>query len=101
MEVKQDLELAIKKMILTQCRVKGVRPEEIPTSDPVIGSQGVVQLDSLDAVEIVTALERTFGLKADAMPLKNIFRSYKELTEYISKQVSDEKIQQFIKDNSF
>ena len=96
MDTNTNLEIALKKMIIKQCRVKGVKPEDIPANDPVVGSQGAVQLDSLDAVEIVTCLERSFGLKAEGMPLKNIFRSYTELSNYVAQNAPPEKLNQFI-----
>ncbi len=100
MNVNPSLELALKKMIFKQCRVKGIKPEEVPATDPVIGSLGLVQLDSLDAVEIVTALEKSMGLKAEGATLKNIFKSYNELNLYITQNVAEEKINQFISENS-
>jgi acyl carrier protein len=90
-----SLLLSLKKMVVAECHVRGVKPEDIPTADPVIGGTGLVQLDSLDAVEIVTCIERTLGLKADSMPLKNIFRSYEELATYIEKHAAPDKIAAF------
>jgi len=90
-----SLHLSLKKMVIKECAVRGVKPEDIPDTDPVIGGTGLVQLDSLDAVEIVTCLERHLGLKAEGMPLKNIFRSYNELAAYIEQNAPPEKIESF------
>lgn len=88
--------LSLKKMVVKECHVRGVKAADIPDTDPVIGSTGIVQLDSLDAVEIVTCIERNFALKADSMPLKNIFRSYNELATYIEQNSEKEKLAAFI-----
>ncbi len=87
-----ELTFALKKMVIEQCRVKGVQAAQIANSDPVIGGQGLLQLDSLDAVEIVTSLERNLDLKADAMPLKNMFRSFDELARFVESHAATEKM---------
>ena len=63
---------------------------------PVIGGMGLVQLDSLDAVEIATAIEQIFEIKAETMPFKNIFRSYNELSGYISAHAPKARIEDFV-----
>ncbi|RYZ85942.1 MAG: hypothetical protein EOP06_15455 [Proteobacteria bacterium] len=74
----ESLENSLKLMVIQTCRIKGVSPSQINNDDPVIGSMGAAQLDSLDAVEIATTLEREFGLRAEEMPLKTIFKSYSQ-----------------------
>ena len=92
----EELQLSLKKMVLETCRVKGVKPEDITNEEPVIGGRGAAPLDSLDAVEIATSLERHFGLRAENMPMKNIFHSYKLLNDYIGQHAPADRIEQFI-----
>jgi acyl carrier protein len=90
------LHLSLKNMVIKECRVRGVKPEDIADNEPVIGGQGLVQLDSLDAVEVVTCLERHLGIKAEGMKLKNIFRSYTELAAFIEANAAKDKIAAFV-----
>src|SRR4051812_9891885 len=96
----QQLNIALKKMVIQECRVKNVTADQINDSDPVIGTMGPqqkVQLDSLDAVEIATSLERNLGIKAEGMgSMKNIFRSYAALTEYVAKNSSEDHLKNFV-----
>jgi acyl carrier protein len=96
----QNLTVALKKMVIQECRVQNVTSEEINDSDPVIGSLGPhqkVQLDSLDAVEIATSLERNLGIKAEGMgSMKNIFRSYKAFSDYVAKNAEKERLENFL-----
>jgi acyl carrier protein len=92
---------ALKKMVIQECRVQNVTSDQINDADPVIGSVGPqqkVQLDSLDAVEIATSLERNLGIKAEGMgSMKNIFRSYTAFTEYVASNCSKEQLEVFLK----
>ncbi|MBC7741317.1 MAG: hypothetical protein H7061_03915 [Bdellovibrionaceae bacterium] len=92
----ESLNYSLKKMVIEQCRVRGVTVAQIQNSDPVIGGTGLLQLDSLDAVEIVTCLERHLDLKADSMPLKNMFRSFTELAQFVQTAAPIDKINAFI-----
>ncbi len=52
----------LKTLIITTLRLEDVRPEDIPDDEPLIGSARF-GLDSLDALELVVAIEREFGVK--------------------------------------
>jgi acyl carrier protein len=94
--IQGELQYGLKKMIIEACQVKGVVADQIQNEDPVIGGMGAAQLDSLDAVEIATSLERHFGLRAEQMPLKQIFRSHALLHDYIGQHAAPERISSFV-----
>lgn len=52
----------LKTLIVTTLKLDGVRPEEIPDDEPLIGSTRF-GLDSVDALELVLVLEKEFGVK--------------------------------------
>jgi acyl carrier protein len=54
--------LRLKTLIIATLNLDGVRPEDIPDDEPLIGSPRF-GLDSIDALELVLALEREFGVK--------------------------------------
>ena len=56
------LTLHLKTLIIATLHLDGVRPEEIPDDGPLIGSPRF-GLDSIDALELVLALEKEFGVK--------------------------------------
>ena len=57
-----SLPLRLKTLIITTLKLEDVRPEEIPDDEPLIGSPRF-GLDSIDALELVLAIEREFGVK--------------------------------------
>jgi acyl carrier protein len=52
----------LKSLIIVTLNLEGVRPEEIPDDEPLIGSPRF-GLDSIDALELVLAVEKNFGVK--------------------------------------
>lgn len=53
----------IKALIIRTLKLKDTRPEDIDDRAPLIN--GGLELDSLDALEVVVAVERAYGLKID------------------------------------
>jgi acyl carrier protein len=60
--MSQSLTSRLKLLIITTLKLDGVRPEEIPDDEPLIGSPRL-GLDSIDALELVLAIEKEFGVK--------------------------------------
>jgi acyl carrier protein len=60
--VSDTYTLRLKNLIISTLRLEGVRPEDIPDDEPLIGSPRF-GLDSIDALELVLAIEKEFGVK--------------------------------------
>ena len=56
------LTLRLKALIIASLKLDDVVPADIPDDEPLIGSPRF-GLDSLDALEMVLAIEREFGVK--------------------------------------
>ena len=52
----------LKLLVIKTLKLDDVRPEDIPDDEPLIGSVRF-GLDSLDALELVLAIEKEFGVK--------------------------------------
>jgi len=57
-----SLPLRLKTLIVATLKLDGIRPEDIPDHEPLIGSTQL-GLDSVDALELVLAIEKEFGVK--------------------------------------
>lgn len=51
----------LKRLIVDALKLEDVRPEDIPDNEPLIGAG--LNLDSIDALELVVQLEKEFGIK--------------------------------------
>ena len=57
-----SLTLRLKTLIIATLKLEGVQPDDIPDDEPLIGSPRL-GLDSIDALELVLAVEKEFGVK--------------------------------------
>jgi acyl carrier protein len=100
-EYSQALRSGLKQLVLRECNVGGVDVDQISDDEPVIGGSGLFQLDSLDAVEIVAAMERTFGLRVESVGAsRKIFQSFAVLADYIAAHGPRERVEAFVAANA-
>ncbi len=87
MKSNNQLELydRVKKMIVKAARLK-ISPESIENTEPLFG--GSMGLDSIDALEVVVAIEKEFGVR---IPDADVGRKV---------LISVETVVKFIEDNS-
>jgi acyl carrier protein len=82
-----ELKLEIKKLILETLKISDVKPEDIDNSISLFENNPVVQLDSVDALEIVMALQRTYGVHIDDQNIgRFIIKSVDTMAEFIAKE---------------
>ena len=56
-----DLKARLRVVIIKSLRLENVKPEDIADDTPLFGEG--LGLDSIDALELVVALEKEFGIK--------------------------------------
>lgn len=86
MESRDQLELydRVKKMIVKAVRLK-ISPESITNTQSLFGAGGL-GLDSLDALEVVVALEKEFGVR---IPDADVGRKVLVTIETVVKFIQD------------
>lgn len=72
----------IKQLIVDSLHLEGMRPEMIEDETPLFGEG--LGLDSVDALELVVALEKEFGIKIKSQEIgREVFSSVSTLSEFI------------------
>ncbi len=79
---KEELIEELKELIITRLKLEDITPEEIGDDDPLFGEG--LGLDSIDALELVVALEKKYGIKIpDEDVGREAFRSVNALADYV------------------
>ena len=79
------LVLELKKLIINTLKLEDVTPGDIEDDAPLFGEG--LGLDSIDALELVVALEKTYGVFIpDSEVGKKVFRSVNALAQFVRQQ---------------
>ena len=74
--------LRIKRLIVDSLHLEGMRPEMIEDEEPLFGEG--LGLDSVDALELVVAPEKEFGIKIKSQEIgREVFSSVSSLSQFI------------------
>jgi acyl carrier protein len=81
-KVKETLKTELKRLIVETLRLEDVSPEDIVDHEPLFGDG--LGLDSVDALEIVVALEKTYGVIIEDEEVgKQAFASIDVLADFV------------------
>ena len=87
--VSDPLISRLKLLIVSTLKLEGVRPEDIPDDEPLIGTPRF-GLDSIDALELVLAVDKEFGIKiASSEESRNALGSVTALAAFIRSKRPD------------
>ena len=79
-----DLEHQIKQLIIDSLALEDITPADIGSEEPLFGDEGL-GLDSVDALELGLAVQKTFGFQLDGENdnLRDNFANVKTLAEFV------------------
>lgn len=80
-----DLELELKRLIVSALSLEDVAPESIDSEEPLF-VEGL-GLDSIDGLELGMAIRKAYGVKIDAKKeeVRRIFFNVRSIAEFIAK----------------
>jgi len=80
-----ELKQQVKEMIIQRLKLEGMKPDDIDDAAPLFGDG--LGLDSIDALELVLAIEQTFGVKIeDEASGMKAFRNVESLVSFIAEK---------------
>jgi acyl carrier protein len=81
--MSEDLIVQMKQLIIDSLRIEGMSPDDIETDAPLFGEG--LGLDSIDALQLVVAMEKDFGvIVPDAETGTIVFQSVRSMAQYIA-----------------
>lgn len=80
----RELESELSRLIIETLNLEGVAVDDIDPTEPLFGDG--LGLDSIDALELGVAIQRTFGIKIDAnaADLREHFANVRSLAAYVA-----------------
>lgn len=80
----------IKKLIVTTLNLDGLTPDGIGDDEPLFGSG--LGLDSVDALELVVALEKEYGISIASHEVdRSVFGSLATLAAFVERRLAEMK----------
>jgi acyl carrier protein len=81
--MSEELIVQMKQLIIDSLRIEGMSPDDIDTDAPLFGEG--LGLDSIDALQLVVAMEKDFGvIVPDAETGTIVFQSVRSMARYIA-----------------
>ena len=83
-----DLRADIKKMIVDTLNMQDIKAEDIEDNLPLFGGDNTLGLDSIDAIELVMAVQREFKVRIDDQNLaREVLKDVNSIAEFIENKV--------------
>jgi acyl carrier protein len=83
-QVTEELRTEIKNLIMETLGITGLKPEDINNDKPLFGGENTLTLDSVDALEIIMAIQRKYNLRiADQNLARSVIYSINSIAEFL------------------
>ena len=71
-------------LICTTCKLDDIDPNTVSNTDPLIGPDSPLGIDSIDALEIAVTVQQEYGVRMDSENTsRTVLQSLATLAEYI------------------
>ena len=84
-----ELKREIKALIIETLKLPDIKPEDISDSASLFEENNALKIDSVDALEIVMALQRKYGVHIDDKnPGRFIIKSVDTIAEFVARETA-------------
>jgi len=88
-KVDTDLKTDIKNMIINTLNIEDITPEDIDDNLPLFGGENTLGLDSIDAIELVMAVQREYKVRIDDQNLaREVLKDVNSIAEFINNKAA-------------
>ena len=89
--MKNVLEEELFDMIVDVCDVEMAAEEEVAWDAPLIGPDSPMMLDSLDAVEIIVAIQTKYNIRISNQKMaRKILKTIRTLADFVQNEINDD-----------
>lgn len=87
MEEVTTLKTEIKELIIQTLNIKNISAEQVPDSIPLFSKENILNLDSIDGIELVMAIQERFQVRiADQNVARNVLESIDSIAEFLIRE---------------
>jgi acyl carrier protein len=84
------LKLEIKILIMNTLSIDNINPDDVDDEKPLFGGGNALTLDSVDAIEIIMAIQRKYGIRiADQNAARQVISSVNAIAKFITDNQDD------------
>jgi acyl carrier protein len=81
------LKTEIKELIIKTLNIKNILAEQVPDSVPLFSAENILDLDSIDGIELVMAIQEKYQVRiADQNVARNVIESIDSIAEFLVKE---------------
>jgi acyl carrier protein len=85
---KESIRADLKKLIVATLNLDGLAPDRIADDEPLFGAG--LGLDSVDALELVVALEKAYGISIASHEVdRSVFGSLANLAAFVERRLAE------------
>jgi len=86
-EENQRLKTEIKELIIQTLNINNIEAEQVPDAVPLFSSENILNLDSIDGIELVMAIQERFQVRiADQNVARNVLESIDSIAEFLVRE---------------
>ena len=86
-EGKEKLVNEIKSLVISAVNLNGISHDDIDPDAPLIGGDSHLGLDSIDALEIVVAIQNRYQVRVDNQNLaRNVLSSINSIADFVERE---------------
>jgi acyl carrier protein len=81
------LKTEIKELIIQTLNIKNIPSEQVPDSVPLFSPENILNLDSIDGIELVMAIQDKFQVRiADQNVARNVLESVDSIADFLVRE---------------
>jgi len=86
-EPTDELKREIKTLIMSTLNITDIDPDDVDDSKPLFGGDNALTLDSVDGIEIIMALQRTYNIRLNDQNLaRQIITSINSIADFVARE---------------
>lgn len=81
------LKTEIKELIIRTLNIKNIKAEQVPDDVPLFSPENILDLDSIDGIELVMAIQENFQVRiADQNVARNVLESVDSIADFVIRE---------------